>query len=240
MLGGRALAERCLPPPEPPIRDLRGYHAYLTGLPSRFWVRNSDDEIEYVGQFRSGRLSNLGTIQHRRGGFLVTAKSARRAAEVEAVVLNAAASAGLAAAVTARSSKTAHELTGKASEAEDKPDGREAMCRRLGAEAALTARQPRTLILEDYFLPLEHSAGQAVAREINRELGIRAMLDSRNYEGLTPAEAVAAGGTARDRVLAMIDDCEWRLAGAEAEARDTSFMPHPDELRWRLGIPGPG
>jgi hypothetical protein len=29
--------------------------------------------------------------------------------------------------------------------------------------------------------------------ELNRELGIRAMLDAAEYEGLTPAAAVAAG-----------------------------------------------
>jgi hypothetical protein len=63
------------------------------------------------------------------------------------------------------------------------------------------------------------------------------LLESTDYEGLTPAAAAAAGGTARDRVLAMIDDCEWRLARAEAEGKDASFMPHPDELRRRLGIP---
>lgn len=230
------LTKRCLPPPEPPISDLHGYDAYLARLPSQFWVRNSDDEVEYVGHSQPGRLTNLGTIQYRRGRFLVTANSVSRAAALEAIVLDAAASTARAAAVTARSSKTAHELTGEASEPEDGPDGREAMCRRLGAEAALTVRRSRPLILEEYFLPLGHSVGQALAQEINRELGIRAMLDARDHEGLTPAEAVAAGGTARDRVLAMIDDCEWRLAYAEAGSKDTSFMPRPDELRRRLGM----
>jgi len=54
---------------------------------------------------------------------------------------------------------------------------------------------------------------------------------------LTPAEVVAAGGAALDRVLAMVDDCEWRLRRAEAEGKDTSMLPDPDELRRRLGIP---
>jgi len=51
------------------------------------------------------------------------------------------------------------------------------------------------------------------------------------------AEAMAAGGAALDRVLAMIDDCEWRLHRAEAEGKDTSMLPDPGELRRRLGIP---
>jgi hypothetical protein len=231
------LTARCLPAPEPPIRDLGGYNAYLAGLPARFWVRNSDDEIEHAGQAEPGRLTNLGTIRRRHGGFLVTANSVRRAVGVEAVVLDAAASTGQEARVTARSSKIVDELTGRTSEPEEEPASREAMCRRLGAEAALAPVEPRVLLLEQYFLPLEHSAAEAVVREINREIGLRSMLESTDYEGLTPAAAVAAGGTARDRVLATIDDCEWRLARAEAEGKDTSFMPHPDELRRRLGIP---
>jgi hypothetical protein len=229
------LTKPCLPAPEPPIRDLDGYNAYLAGLPARFWVRNSDDEIEHAGQAEPGRLTNLGTIRRRHGRFLVTANSVRRAAGIEAVVLDAAASAGQEATVTARSSKTADELVGRTSEPEEKPSSREAMCRRLGVEAALAPVEPRILLMEEYFLPLEHSAAEAVGREINREIGLRSMLESTDYEGLTPAAAVAAGGTARDRVLAMIDDCEWRLARAEAEGKDTSFMPHPDELRRRLG-----
>ncbi len=43
-------------------------------------------------------------------------------------------------------------------------------------------------------------------------------------------------GAALDRVLAMIDDCEWRLRRAEAEGKDTDMLPDPDELRRRLGI----
>ncbi len=53
---------------------------------------------------------------------------------------------------------------------------------------------------------------------------------------MTPAEAVAAGGAALDRALAMIDDCEWRLRRAQAEGKDTNVLPDPDELRRRLGI----
>ena len=62
------------------------------------------------------------------------------------------------------------------------------------------------------------------------------MLEARDAAGMTPAGAVAAGGAALDRVLATIDDCEWRLRRAEAEGKDTSMLPDPDELRRRLGI----
>ena len=34
----------------------------------------------------------------------------------------------------------------------------------------------------------------------------------------------------------MVDDCEWRRRRAEAEGKDTSMLPDPDELRRGLGI----
>ena len=109
------------------------------------------------------------------------------------------------------------------------------MCGRLGLEAALVAVPARELILEEYSLPIEDSAtGETAAREINRELALRSMLEARDYDGYAPAEAVKIGGTARDRVLAMIDDCEWRLANADSES--ASMMPRPSELRRRLKI----
>ena len=228
------LTRRCLAPPQPPIRGVDGYYAYLETLPERLWTRNSPDEIEYAGQIQPGRLTNLGTIRRGVSGFTVTANSVRRAADMEAVVLAAASAAGCPANVTQRSALTADEMAGTPPEAEDGPDSREATCRRLGIEG-VPSPERRKLILEGYFLPIEHSLSD-VAREINRELGYLSMLEARDAAGMTPAEAVAAGGAALDRVLARIDDCEWRLRRAEAEGKDTSMLPDPDELRRRLGI----
>jgi hypothetical protein len=165
----------------------------------------------------------------------VTANSVRRTADLEAVVLAAASAAGCPADVTQRSALTAGELAGTPPEAEDGPDSREATCRRLGIEGVDPPEQ-RKLILEGYFLPIEHPLDD-VTRDINRELGYLSMLEARDPAGMTPAEAVAAGGAALDRVLAMVDDCEWRLRRAEADGKDTSMLPDPDELRHRLGIP---
>ena len=228
------LTRPCLAPPHPPIRDADGYYAYLESLPERFWTRNSPGEIEYAGEVQPGRLTNLGTIRRGVSGFTVNANSVRRAADLEAVVLAAASAAGCPAGVTQRSALTAQELAGTPSEAEDGPDSREATCRRLGIEGVPSPEQ-RRLILEGYFLPIEHSLDD-VAHEINGELGYLSMLEARDAAGMTPAEAVAAGGTALDRALAMIDDCEWRLRRAEAEGKDTNMLPDPDELRRRLGI----
>jgi len=232
------LTRPCLDPPQPPIRDADGYYAYLKSLPGRFWTHNTPDEIEYAGEVQPGRLTNLGTVRRGRTGFTVNANSVRRAAELEAVVLAAASVAGCPADVTRRSALTADELTGTPPEAGDGPDSREAACRRLGIEGVSPPEQ-RRLILEGYFLPVEHGLDD-VAREINRELGYLSVLESRDEAGMTPAEAVAAGGAALDRVLAMIDDCEWRLRRAEAEDKDTGMLPDPGELRRRLGIRNPG
>ena len=228
------LTRPCVAPPQPPIRDADGYYAYLESLPERFWTRNSPGEIEYAGEVQPGRLTNLGTIRRGVSGFTVNANSVRRAADLEAVVLAAASAAGCPADVTQRSALTAQELAGTPSEAEDGPDSREATCRRLGIEDVPSPEQ-RRLILEGYFLPIEHSLDD-VAHEINRELGYLSMLEARDAAGMTPAEAVAAGGTALDRALAMIDDCEWRLRRAEAEGKDTIMLPDPDELRRRLRV----
>ena len=228
------LTKPCLAPPQPPIRDVDGYHAFLQSLPERFWTRNSPDEIEYAGQIQPGRLTNLGTIRRGRSGFTVTANSVRRAAGLEAVVLAAASAAGCPVGGTQRSALTAGELAGTPLETEDGPASREATCRRLGIEGVDPPEQ-RKLILEGYFLPIEHPLDD-VAREINRELGYLSMLEARDAAGMTPAEAVVAGGAALDRVLAGIDDCEWRLRRAEAEGKDISMLPDPDELRRRLGI----
>jgi len=229
------LTRRCVAPPDPPIKDTDGYYAYLESLPERFWTRNSADEVEYAGELQPGRLTNLGTVRRRLTGFTVTANCVRRAADLEAVVLAAASAAGCPAEVTKRTALTADELTSTPPEAEDGPGSREATCQRLGL-ADLPAPVPRTLIVDGYFLPIEHGLGD-VAREINRELGYLSVLGSRDAAGMTPAEAVTAGGAALDRVLAMIDDCEWRLRRSEAEDKDTSMLPDPDEVRRRLGIP---
>ena len=235
------LTRACVAPPDPPIRDADGYYAYLKSLPARFWTRNAPDEIEYAGEIQPGRLTNLGTIRRGMTRFTVTAYSVRRAADLEAVVLAAASEAGCPADVTQRKTRTADELTGLTGtppEADDRPDSREATLRRLGIEGA-SAPEPRRLIMDGYFLPVEHGLDD-VARQVNRELGYLSVLESRNDAGMTPAEAVAAGGAALDRVLAMIDDCEWRLHRAQAEGKDVSMLPEPGELRRRLGIPGTG
>jgi hypothetical protein len=49
-----ALRDRCLPPSQPPIRDLAGYQVYLVAPPGRWWCQTAEDEIEYVGKVEPG------------------------------------------------------------------------------------------------------------------------------------------------------------------------------------------
>jgi SEC-C motif len=203
------LTRPCLAPPEPPIKDAEGYYAYLESLPERFWTRNSPDEVEYAGELQRGRLTNLGTIRRGVTRFTVNANSVRRAADLEAVVLAAASAAGCPAEVTKHSALTADELTGTPPE-EDGPDSREATCRRLGIEG-LPSPAPRQLILEGYFLPIEHGL-EDVAREINRELGYLSVLESRDAAGRTPRRGDGGGG--RSAGPGARDDRRLRVAAS--------------------------
>jgi hypothetical protein len=62
------------------------------------------------------------------------------------------------------------------------------------------------------------------------------MLAVRDEDGLTPAEAVAAGGEARDRVLAVLDDCEWQRRRKREFGEPEDLLPDPADMRRRLGI----
>ncbi len=229
------LTSACMTAPDPPVTDLTSYDAFTTGLPSRFWTRNSDSEIEYVGLLGARQLTNLGTVQRIRRGFKVTANSVRRAAELTALVLAAVTDTGRCGKITSESVKTAEELLGKQSPDEG-PAGRDSMCLRLGIDPDLVAVPPQELILEEQFLPMEDTpAGEAVAREITRELAARTMLEVRDADGYTLAEAVTAGGAARERAAATIDDCEWRISRADPETARS--MPLPADLRRRVGLP---
>ena len=229
------LTSACVPAPEPPVTDLAGYDAFVAGLPPRFWTRNSDSEIEYVGLLGARQLTNLGTVERTRRGFKVTANSVRRAAVLTATVLATATDAGRSGKITNESVKTAEGLL-SGQRADDGPDGRDSMCLRLGIDPDLVTVPPRELILEEQFLPMEHTPeGEAAAREITRELATRTMLEVRDEDGYTLAEAVTAGGAAKERAAAIIDDCEWRIS--RAEPGTAGAMPLPDDLRQRAGLP---
>jgi len=77
---------------------------------------------------------------------------------------------------------------------------------------------------------------ESLAREISRGHSTDKMLAVRDEEGLTPAGAVAAGGAARDRVLALLDDCEWQRRRKRESGERNDLLPAPAELRRRLGI----
>ena len=90
--------------------------------------------------------------------------------------------------------------------------------------------------MEQYFIPLAEEQGH-LARDITRSLAVDRMLAAQDEDGLTPAEAAAAGGPALDRVLAVLDDCEWRRIRGQKSGEPVGMLPDPDELRRRIGIP---
>jgi hypothetical protein len=235
-----ALEDRCLPPPHPPIRDLADYHAYLATLPERWWCQTTEDKVEYIGETTRGELSSLGTVRHARhdwpgraGTLILTANSQARMAELEEHIVSAASASGASATVAERSAQTAEELLDISDDPDPAPDSREAMCRRLGVDTV--PPEPVTLSLEQHFLPLEEGMDH-LAQQISRALAKERFLTTRDEDGLTPAEAVAAGGAARDRVLALIDDCEWRVRSRPTDDDSADMLPDPDELRRRLDI----
>jgi hypothetical protein len=224
------LENRCLPAPQPPIQDAARHRAYLESLPSHCWCQTGEDQIEYVGKVEPGTLTNLGTIRSDpSGSFALTANSEARMAALEAHVRDAAPGA----VVIGRSTQTAQELMGEPEDAGLAPDSAAAEQRRHGVD--VPPPQPTSMIMEQHFLPLQEGL-EGLARELTRSLSTDKMLAVRDEEGLTPAEAVAAGGEARERVLALLDDCEWLRRRRRESGQPDDLLPDPAELRRRLGI----
>jgi hypothetical protein len=226
-----ALGDRCLPPPQPPIRDLAGLQAYLAAAPDRWWTQVAEDQVEYVGKVEPETLTNLGTVEWAEGDeFRLSANSEARLAVLESAVASMAGRAE----VTDRSVRTAEQvLEETGGEPGFEPDSGVAERRRRGVD--LPEADPVTLRVEQYFLPLD--AGQDhVARQITRAQAVERMLATRDEDGLTPAEAVADGGAALERVRVLLDDCEWRRQ-RKLEAGEADLLPDPAELRRRIGLP---
>jgi hypothetical protein len=233
-----ALRDRCLPPPRRPIRDVAGFRAYLELVPDRWWSQTAEDEVEYVGKVEPGTLTNLGTIEWGVAGeFRLTANSEERLAALEAEIAAVAAGAE----VTERTARTAEQLLEDTREPDFDLDSGAAELdsgaderRRRGVN--LPEAEPVTVILEQYFLPLEADRDY-LARQISRAHAVERMLSARDKDGLTPAEAVAAGGAALERVRALLDDCEWRRQRKLETGEEADLLPDPAELRRRVGLP---
>jgi hypothetical protein len=51
-----------------------------------------------------------------------------------------------------------------------------------------------------------------------------------------PGRGGRRGGGALERVLALIDNCEWRRLRRQESGEPVDILPDPDELRSRIGI----
>jgi len=225
-----ALRDECQPAPEPPIQDLAGYRAHVEMAPARWWCQPAEDAIDHIGKVEPGILTNLGTVRRGPSGtFILTANSQARAAFLAAHVATVAPGA----VVTGHSAQTAEELVGAPEDSGSEPDSGQAERRRHGVD--LAPPQPVTMILEEYFLPLPLGLDH-LAAEITCAHATDKMLAARDEDGMTPAEAAAAGGAGLERLAALLDDCEWRRRIAHESGEPTDLLPDPAELRRRIGI----
>ncbi len=200
-------------------------------MPDRWWSQVAEDEVEYVGKVEPGTLTNLGTIERGDAGkFRLTTNSEARLAVLEGEIARVAHQAE----VIERNVRTAEQLLEATGEPGFEPDSGEDERRRRGVD--LPEAKPVTVLLEQYFLPLGADQGH-LAGQISRAQAVNRMLAARDEDGLTLAEAVAAGGAALDRVRALVDDCEWRRQRKLDEGEDVHLLPDPAELRRRTGLP---
>jgi hypothetical protein len=84
--------------------------------------------------------------------------------------------------------------------------------------------------------PLDLELMQMAVRPAHRPLQ-HEVHPRQGFDGMTPAQALAAGGESRLEALALIDDCEWRRRRKADDGEDVTAMPDRDEIRLALGLP---
>lgn len=225
-----ALIGACEPVPDPPLRDLNGYLAFHERVPDRFlWF--DGEHIEFVGKLENGSFNNLGTLEF--DGFAEIVKVASNSESRTEALVELVRERVPDAKELRRTVQSVDELLGPRGDERDLSEGARTIRRRYGVETA--EPEPRHLVLENYFIPLS-SDQPTLSAHISRVNLTRKLIDSGSVDGLTPVQALAAGGASRDEVLAMIDDTEWRRRRAEYNGESTAAMLDPDELRQALGL----
>jgi len=226
-----SLIEDCEPVPDPPLRDLDGYLAFHARVPERFLWFDGED-VEVVRKLENGSFAGLGTLEFDDLAGIVKLSSnseSRMAALVELVLKRAPGAKEL-----RRTVQSADELTGPRTAERDPSESARTIRRRFGVE--IDAPEPRRLVFESYFLPLDSDQPSLAAR-VSRAALTRSLIATDSIDGLTPVQALAAGGAARREALAMIDDVAWRRRRAEDEDQPVAELLDPDELRQALGLP---
>ncbi|HEV2639706.1 MAG TPA: SEC-C metal-binding domain-containing protein [Actinocrinis sp.] len=226
-----ALLDQCEPAPEQRIRTADDYRALHTRMPEKF-LWNTGEEIESIVKLDTGGFINVGTLalDDLAGLIKVSTNSEQRLDALIELVRAQAPDAR----VFSRQTQTAQELAGPQKH-EGRATARDRLVRRrLGLEFAEPA--PRRIIYESYFLPVDFE-DSGLADRISRVTMTGNMLAAASIDGMTPAQALAAGGEPRLEALALIDDCEWSRRRKAENGEDVTAMPDPDELRQALGVP---
>lgn len=226
-----ALLDECEPEPEQRIRTTDDYRALHARMPEKF-LWNTGEEIESIVKLDTGGFVNVGTLalDDLAGLIKVSTNSEQRLDALVELVRSRAADAR----EFSRQVRTAEELAGPRQH-EGWTTARDHLVRRrLGLEYAEPA--PRRIIYESYFLPVDFE-DSGLANRISRATITGNMLATASIDGMTPAQALAAGGESRLEALALIDDCEWNRRRKAEDGEDVIAMPDPDELRQALGLP---
>jgi SEC-C motif len=226
-----ALIDQCETAPEQRIRTTDDYRALHARMPEKF-LWDTGEQIESIVKLNTGGFVNVGTLtlDDLAGLIKVSTNSEQRLDALIELVRSQAPDAR----EFSRQVQTAQELAGP-QQHEGRMTTRDRLVRRrLGLEYAEPA--PRRIIYESYFLPVDFE-DSGLANRISRATMTGNMLAAASIDGMTPAQALAAGGEPRLEALALIDDCEWSRRRKADEGEDVTAMPDPDELRQALGLP---
>lgn len=230
-----ALLDLCEPALERRIRTIDDYRALHARMPETF-LWDTDEEIESIVKLDTDGFVNVGTLRldALAGLIKITTNSEQRLDTLIELVRSQAPDAR----EFSRDVQTPEELAGPQERGDWKSASDRVIRRRLGLGLGLEIDEPapRRIIYESYFLPVDLE-DSGLAGRISRATMTANMLAAASIDGMTPAQALAAGGEPRLEALALIDDCEWRRRHKQEDGEDLTAMPDPDELREALGLP---
>lgn len=173
-------------------------------------TRTGDDEVGWHRQVPDGRVLNLGQISRDGTDFTARANSPARLGELEAILRDVA------------------------------PDAveRDRHIERLSPEPDPDGREPRTVILENYYVDAESTQDFVKATDQISRDAEQGWLNTPGVIGdLSPREAATSTDPAvRTELRAMLNDVEATLLQAQRAGRPTAGLMNPQRLRDALAL----
>jgi hypothetical protein len=216
------------PAPERKIRTADDYRALHARLPEKF-LWGTGEQIESIVKPDTGGFVNVGTLDLDDMADLIkiSTNSEQRLGTLIGLVRSHAPSAR----ELSRKVQAAEELAGPPKRDHRTNSRDRVVQRRHGFQPARP--EPRKIIYETYFLPLDFE-DSGLANRISRVTIAENMLATASIDGMTPAQALAAGGAPRLEALALIDDCEWSRRRKAEDGQDVTYR----DARPRRTAPG--